>query len=175
MDYRSGGERRGTASPAESREDEPAVAEERRKPAEDQGVIAEQMRLSAEVARYEADRQDLIALAHDWDRAMVQNDAEVIGGFMADDWIIIGPDGRIGDRATFLALVASGALSHDLMESDDLEVRRYGDTAVMILRGVSGGTFQGQPFREVERVSCVFVRKDGRWRCVLTHLSRLET
>src|SRR5262249_18708734 len=42
-------------------------------------------------------REDLIRLAHGWDRAMVRNDADEIGHYMADDWIIIGPDGKVGD------------------------------------------------------------------------------
>ena len=104
---------------------------------------------------------------------MVQNDPEAIGQYMADDWTIIGTDGSVGDKPTFLGLVKSGALSHDVMESDDVGVRMYGDTAVVVARGVSGGKYQGQPFREVERVSCVFVRQEGQWRCVLTHLSKL--
>ena len=118
-------------------------------------------------------QEELIGVANDWDRAMVTNDAEAIGQYMADDWIIIGPDGRIGDRATFLELVKSGKLTHDVMESEDFRARVYGDTAVITARGVSGGKYQGRAFREVERSSCVFVRQGGRWRCVLTHLSRL--
>ena len=116
---------------------------------------------------------ELMAVAHDWDRAMVGNDAEAIGRFMADDWVIIGPDGRVGDKTTFLGLVKSGALTHDEMTSEDFHIRVYGDTAVISTRGVSGGKYQGEPFREVERSSCVFVRQAGQWRCVLTHLSRL--
>jgi ketosteroid isomerase-like protein len=104
---------------------------------------------------------------------MVGNDADEIGHFMADDWIIIGPDGKVGAKATFLGLVRSGALTHDEMTSEDLEVRVYGETAVVTARGVSGGKYQGQPFREFERSSCVFVSQEGQWRCVLTHLSRL--
>lgn len=110
----------------------------------------------------------------EWDRAMVENDPEAIGRYMADDWTIIGPDGSIGDKASFLALVASGALTHDVMESHDLDVRIYGDTAVVIARGISGGDFQGQAFHLVERVSCVFVRSGGEWICVSTHLSSLS-
>ena len=118
-------------------------------------------------------KEELIGVANEWDRAMVENDAEAIGRYMADDWTIIGPDGSVGDKPTFLGFVRSGTLSHDVMESDDLRVRVYGDTAVVTARGVSGGKYQGQPFREVERSSCVFVRQEGQWRCVLTHLSRL--
>jgi ketosteroid isomerase-like protein len=117
--------------------------------------------------------QELVEVAHEWDRAMVANDADAIGSYMADEWVIVGSDGNVVDKARFLALVRSGDLTHDVMESHELQVRIYGDSAVMLARGVSGGRYRGQPFREVERVSCVFVRREARWRCVLTHLSRL--
>jgi len=116
---------------------------------------------------------ELIQLAHAWDRAMLENDADEIGQYMADDWTIVGSDGSIGDKATFLGLVRSEALTHDVMESGDFNVRVYGDSAVVTSHGVSGGKYQGHPFREVERVSCVFVRQEGEWKCVLTHLSRI--
>jgi len=117
--------------------------------------------------------EELIDLSHEWDRAMVENDAEAIGRYMADDWTIVGTDGSVGDESTFLGVVKSGTLSHDVMSSEDFKVRVYGDTAVVIARGVSGGKYQGHAFREVERSSCVFVRQQGQWRCVLTHLSRI--
>jgi ketosteroid isomerase-like protein len=119
------------------------------------------------------DKLELIEACHAWDQAMVTNDADAIGAFMSDDWIIIGSDGKTGDRATFLGLIRSGALTHDVMESHDMDVRIYGETAVVVGRGVSGGKYQGHAFREVERVTCVFVRQSGRWKCVLTHLSRI--
>ena len=118
--------------------------------------------------------EEMIALAADWDRAMIENDADAIGRYMADDWTIIGSDGSVGDKATFLELVRTGVLTHDVMTSEDLLVRSYGDTAITLARGVSGGTFQGRPFRESERASCVFVRQHVGWQCVLTHLSRLS-
>lgn len=92
---------------------------------------------------------ELTEVAHQWDRAMVENDADAIGEFMADDWIIIGSDGKVGDKASFLALVRSGTLTHDVMESHDIRTRIYGDAAVMTARGVSGGEYRGQRFSEV--------------------------
>src|SRR5262245_9949423 len=102
---------------------------------------------------------------------MIENNAESIGRFMADDWTIIGSDGKVGHKSGFLELVKTGMLSHDVMDSEDLNVRVYGDTAVVTARGVSGGKYQGHAFREVERWSCVFVKQGGQWKCVLTHLS----
>jgi ketosteroid isomerase-like protein/catechol 2,3-dioxygenase-like lactoylglutathione lyase family enzyme len=116
---------------------------------------------------------ELIRLEEDWGRAMVTNDAEAIGRYMADDWTIVGPDGTTSDKVAFLELVKSGVLSHDVMEADDIQVRVYGDSAVLTMRAVSGGKYRGQPFQSVERVSDVWIRQAGSWRCVLTHLSRL--
>ena len=59
------------------------------------------------------------------------------------------------------------------MDSADETVRVYGDTAVVSARGISGGAYRGQTFRVVERVTDVWVRREGTWRCVLTHLSRI--
>lgn len=116
---------------------------------------------------------ELMALVREWDLAMVTNDPDAIGRYMAEDWIIIGADGTESNKPAFLALVKSGVLTHDVMESEDLRIRIYGDTAVLSAKGVSGGTYLGQRFHEVERASCVFVRQRGQWCCVLTHLSRL--
>jgi ketosteroid isomerase-like protein len=115
--------------------------------------------------------EELLSVVAEWDRAMVANDPEDIGRYMADDWTIIGPDGNVGGKANFLDLVKSGVLTHDVMESHDVQVRVYGDTAIVIARGISGGKFHEQTFYLVERVSCVFVRQSGQWRCVSTHLS----
>jgi ketosteroid isomerase-like protein len=119
------------------------------------------------------EEEELRDLSHAWDRAMVANDPGAIGEFMSDDWIIVGSDGSVCDKAAFLELVRSGAVTHDVMESGDLRIRVYGDSAVVTGRGVSGGRYQGQPFHLVEQASSMFVKQDGRWRCVLTHLSQL--
>lgn len=117
--------------------------------------------------------QELLEVAAQWDRAMVTNDVRAIGAFMADDWVIVGTDGSVASKERFLALVASGDLGHDVMETHDMDVRVYGDTAVAVSRGVSGGQYRGERFLLMERASCVFVRHAGQWRCVLTHLSPL--
>jgi ketosteroid isomerase-like protein len=119
--------------------------------------------------------QELIRLEEDWGRAMVANDADAIGRYMADDWTIIGPEGTISDKRSFLELVRSGDLSHDVMDAANIQARVYGDSAVLTMRAVSGGQYRGQPFRSEERVSDVWVRQADSWRCVLTHLSRLAS
>jgi len=116
----------------------------------------------------------LRAAAAAWDRAMVGNDADQIARYLADEWVIVGSDGSLSDRDTFLALVRDGRLTHHTMTTDDAEVRIYGAVGVLIARGISAGSFDGRSFSEIERQSNVFVNRAGEWRCVLTHLSRIQ-
>ena len=100
--------------------------------------------------------------------AIARNDLEAIGRFVSDDWIIINADGGIIDKDRFFEVIKSGALTHETMESDDMRVRVYGDSAVVTALTRSKGKLMEQEFNAHERSTDVFVRRKGQWRCVLT-------
>ena len=116
--------------------------------------------------------QQLLTLEKAFAEAIVRNDLEGIGRLVTDDWIIIDPNGEIVDRARFFEVIKSGALTHDMMESEDFRVRVYGDSAVVTGVARTKGKFMGQEFSTRERATDIFVKRDGRWQCVLTHLTR---
>jgi ketosteroid isomerase-like protein len=116
--------------------------------------------------------EELLKLEKAFGEAIVKNDLESIGRVVTGDWIIIDPNGEIVDRARFFEVIKSGALTHDLMESEDLRVRVYGDSAVVTAITSTKGKFMGQDFSTQERATDVFVKRDGRWQCVLTHLTK---
>jgi ketosteroid isomerase-like protein len=103
--------------------------------------------------------------------AIAKNDLEAIERFVTDDWIIINADGGIIDRERFFEVINSGTLTHEMMESEDMRVRVYGDSAVVSALTRSKGKFMGQEFTTHERSTDVLVRRDGEWRCVLTQLT----
>jgi ketosteroid isomerase-like protein len=116
--------------------------------------------------------EELLELEKAFAQAIVSNDLEGIGRLVTDDWIIIDPNGEIVDRTRFFEVIKSGALTHETMESEDLRVRVYGESAVVTAVARTKGTFMGQDFSTQERATDVFVKRDGRWQCVLTHLTR---
>ena len=116
---------------------------------------------------------ELAKVEAEFANAIVKNNPEEIRQFVSDDWIIINADGGIIDRQRFLEVIKSGTLTHEMMESDDIRVRVYGDSAVVSAITRSKGKFMGQEFTTHERSTDVFVRRDGRWRCVLTQLTGL--
>ncbi len=114
---------------------------------------------------------ELAKVEAEFANAIVKNSPEEIRQFVSDDWIIINADGGIIDRQRFLEVIKSGTLTHEMMESDDMRVRVYGDSAVVSAVTRSKGKFMGQEFTTHERSTDVFVRRDGQWRCVLTQLT----
>ena len=117
--------------------------------------------------------EEISKLEKEFADSIVKNDPEAIGRFVTDDWIIINADGGIIDKERFLEVIKSGALTHELMQSEDMRVRVYGDSAVVTSLARSKGKFMGQEFTTHERSTDVFVRRDGQWRCVLTQLTGL--
>jgi ketosteroid isomerase-like protein len=115
--------------------------------------------------------EELVKVEEEFADAIVKNNPDAIRQFVADDWIIINADGGIIDRERFLEVIKSGTLTHDMMESGDMRVRIYGDSAVVSALTRSKGKFMGQEFTTHERSTDVFVRRDGQWRCVLTQLT----
>ena len=106
-----------------------------------------------------------------WDEAMIRNDADEIGAFMSSDWVIVGTDGGITPRSKFLENIKSGDLVHTRMDNEEVRVKTYGDTGVVIARGTSAGTYKGEPFSYYEWSQSVFIYLSERWLCVSTMLT----
>ncbi len=116
-------------------------------------------------------QEELLELSTDWARAMVSNDADWIGSFMAEDWLMVSERG-VSDREHFLQFVRSGKLTHSDFEMvGEARVLDLGDSAVVIARIVNTAHFEGTRFDADEWTSDLFVKRGGKWLCVLSHIT----
>jgi ketosteroid isomerase-like protein len=115
--------------------------------------------------------KEILKVEEEFAQAMIKNDADKIGTFLAENWIIIDPDGGIIDKVRFLSVIRSGALTHQAMDSQDVRVRVYGTTAIVTALISSKAKYMGEEFSTRERATDVFVKLDGKWQCVITHLT----
>src|SRR5688572_15368245 len=89
------------------------------------------------------ERQRVIETSENWSQAIVSNDAERIGHFMTDDWMIVSESG-VSPRNRFLGFVRSGELTHSVMErAGDADVWIHGDIAVLTARVISTAHYGG--------------------------------
>ena len=134
------------------------------------------LRSTASIMSSERDRdseKEILEVERKFGEAMIQNDAEAIGRILSDDWIIIDPDGGVIDKSRFLDVIKSGALKHEAMDSEDIRVRTYPNTTTVTAVTHTRTKYLGKEFTTHERATDVFVKKDERWQCVLTHLTTL--
>lgn len=117
--------------------------------------------------------QELIQCMRRWDQAIANNDVPEIVRYMSDSWVIVGSNG-ITPKADFLGWVESGALAHNRMDSDKMHTKMYGTTGIVISRGTSAGTYNGEAFELYEWSTSVFIKEHGEWRCVLTMLTNAD-
>jgi ketosteroid isomerase-like protein len=116
-------------------------------------------------------QEEILEVEREFGEAMIKNDADAIGLFLSEDWIIIDPDGGIIDKPRFLAVIQSGALKHEAMDSEDIRVRTYANAATVTAVTSTKSKYLGKEFKTRERATDVFVKMNGRWQCVLTHLT----
>ena len=67
--------------------------------------------------------EEFLKLEEQFAEAIIKNDPGAIERLVTDDWIIINADGGIIDRERFLGVIKSGALTHEMMESEGIRVR----------------------------------------------------
>jgi ketosteroid isomerase-like protein len=119
----------------------------------------------------EPDLNAFQAIEDRFNEAMVSNDVALIAECISDDWVLVTPEkGPIG-REAILQVIGSGMLAHDSMSKLVLRAKVYGDVAIITGRGRNTGTFRGEPIRADEWITDVYRFAQGRWRCVLTHLT----
>jgi ketosteroid isomerase-like protein len=120
-------------------------------------------------------QEELLTFEEGFSQAVAANDAPAIGRFVTDDWVIVDADGSVIDRSRFISVIESGALTHESMESTDVQARVYGDAAVVTGITTSKGQFMGQGFSTRERATDVLARLNGRWLCVFSQLTRVAS
>lgn len=114
---------------------------------------------------------ELLAVLDEWQVAIVANDADRIGSFMADEWVMVSENG-VTTAERFLALVRSGDLTHSAMERvGDARIRYYGEVVLLSTRITNTAHFQGIRFDADEWTTDAFTHSGGRWRCLLTQIT----
>jgi len=112
--------------------------------------------------------QALRNLVRAWDEAYVKGDAAILNHLLADEFAFVGGPKKTEYLASFKSRPADLV---DSAVSTDIQVRVYGDTAVLIGLDTISGKNKGQPYVVKWLYMDVWIRRSGRWQCVKTYAS----
>ena len=124
-------------------------------------------------APVKSDQDILIELEKSWNQAFYNKDLKFIESILADEFISTYEDGTRADKTKELALSAAFDQAVESAVQDDFTVRIFGDTAVVWFTLHLVGIKQGQRAELTLSYTDVWVLRDGNWRCVSAHSTRV--
>jgi uncharacterized protein (TIGR02246 family) len=121
--------------------------------------------------------QEVKKLERAWLDAYEQLDEKAMNAIVADDFTITFPDGSMQTKAQIISSLKrprpQGA-STQKFRTEEVQARVYGDTVVLIGRVITEYQRDGQTNSSQQRYTDTYVKRDGRWQVVASHLSNVK-
>ena len=96
---------------------------------------------------------------------------------VADDFTITFPNGAMQTKPQLMAMIKAPRRASEpkmRFSTEDVRSRAYGDTVILNGRVVTEFERDGKTVKELSRYTDTYVRRNGRWQVVASHLSNTE-
>jgi ketosteroid isomerase-like protein len=117
--------------------------------------------------------QELIQMERTLEDALIRGDVDKLAQILADDLTHANPCGALRGKTPWIAAVGAGQIKFQSCSKEDLQVRIYGETAVVtainVLRARAAGADPTGHYRLIH----VWVKRDGRWRLAAHQTTRI--
>ena len=108
-----------------------------------------------------------------WAQAALKGDAAALDKILADDMTHTHGGGRTESKAQFLEAIRSGAQKYEAIDYGEINVRVYGNTAIVTSEPNIRTINSGQPSSSHSRFLHVYVKQGGVWRLVAHQSTRM--
>jgi ketosteroid isomerase-like protein len=117
------------------------------------------------------DEQALIKIQHEWAEARMKGNSSYTGRLEAENCTVVWPDGRIVNKREDLKSM-TGDIVFTEFKIDDLQVRLYGDTGIVVGQGTIAADERKQNLLGGKYVwTDTFVKQRGSWKVVASQVT----
>jgi ketosteroid isomerase-like protein len=117
------------------------------------------------------DEQALIRIQHEWADARLKCDSSFPQRIEADDFTVVWFDGRIVNKEEDVHSYESDDAVFTEFKIDDLKVRFYGDTAIVVGQGSIKARTKTQDLSGKYVWTDTFVKQSGEWKAVASQVT----
>ena len=118
--------------------------------------------------------QHIRRLNDEWVKALVRRDGETLNRIMADDFILTYPlEGD--DKADFIGEVTSGNLKIEHLSREQVSVRVFGHTAILMARDAATWLYHGREISGHYKVIMIYTLRDGHWQLCAAQACPIQT
>jgi len=118
--------------------------------------------------------QALKQLEHDWIDAEKAGDTDKLGQIVADDWVLVGYDGKKETKQEMLADVKSGKSKLASLEFGPMDVKVLGNVAVVQGSDTEKSSYDGKDTSGKYAWMDVFVKREGKWVAVRSQIAKVK-
>jgi ketosteroid isomerase-like protein len=118
-----------------------------------------------------ADGEKVLALEKKWTESYKHRDISILSSLLAEDFIITVEDGSTYGKAGYISHSADSSVHVDVAELSELKVRLHGDTAIVTGAYHETGESKGKPYEYRDRLTDVWMKRDGKWQVIASHYS----
>jgi ketosteroid isomerase-like protein len=114
---------------------------------------------------------ELARLETVWNDAHTHADANALDRLWADDLLVVVPRMPVMRKVDAVGMMRSGRMTFRRYETSDLNIRIYGDAAVVTGRLRRSRLINDRPVDDNWQFTKVYIRNSGQWRVVSFHAS----
>lgn len=129
-------------------------------------TLARKMTAPGKTAKTSSVEQAITQMENQRRESFLKGDAAYFERVLAEDYSGTGRNGEVTNKAQSVANVKSGSPSFESFSYDDVNVRVYGNTAVVTGRATVKGRDRGQDISGQTHYTRVYVKQPGGWQLV---------
>lgn len=119
----------------------------------------------------EDDAAKVRGLEMKWTDSYKQRKIDILASLLSDDFVITVEDGATYSKSGYITHTADTSVQVKLAELSDLKVHLHGNAAVVTGAYHEKGISNGQPYEYHDRLTDVWMKRDGNWQVVASHYS----
>lgn len=118
--------------------------------------------------------QEVQKLERAWLDAYEQHDSKAMDAIVADDFTITFPSGGMQTKPQIMAAIKSPRTAGGptmKFRTEQVQGRAYGDVVILVGIVITEYQREGKTVSERQRYTDTYVKRNGRWQVVASHLS----
>jgi ketosteroid isomerase-like protein len=122
-------------------------------------------------AAQEDDAARVRSLEAKWTDSYKQRKIDILASLLAEDFVITVEDGNTYSKSGYITHTADDSVQVKVAELSDLKVHLHGNAAVVTGAYHEKGISNGKPYEYHDRLTDVWLKKEGNWQVIASHYS----
>src|SRR5215831_8898425 len=119
----------------------------------------------------EEDAAKVRTLEMKWTDSYKQRKIDILASLLSDDFVITVEDGNTYSKSGYITHTADTSVQVKVAELSDLKVHLHGNAAVVTGAYHEKGIANGQAYEYHDRLTDVWLKKEGTWQVIASHYS----